>query len=220
MRFTSETNWFEWSRRAAENGYPAAQYDYAEYLSGGVENDGTPNLEFLEWAKKAAVQNYLPAVGKLMTYYMSGDGTNMIALEYWYTLHKTQIQKHKSELAIFNIESLEPTFEPIRNCRTGCLQLIHSRKRGDGLLASLPKDIVVYIAKIVWTNTYEETFRKIKCPNRCKWEGCEIQLFGHLNHCPNRELKCHICGLAFMTKEIAEHTYECGMERAMVNREL
>lgn len=76
----------EWSRRAAEQGHPGAQFNLACFydLGRGVPRDGT---KAVEWYERAASQGFVMALGNLGVLYEQGKVVpqDYSKAVYWYT---------------------------------------------------------------------------------------------------------------------------------------
>ena len=120
--------------KTAELGNPLDQYILATRTNS------------IHWYKRAANQNHLQSQRFLYQYFMKEEH-NYAAGRYWYN-------KLEHRVDIY-IENQDRVFDGIGKCQKACRQLILIRKYRQTILNWIPKDVVLMIAKILWT-TYED----------------------------------------------------------------
>lgn len=126
-------------RKSAENGNPVDQFYFGKEV---LE-------ESLDWFRKSANQLYFPAQNYLYDYFMTKE-INYARAAYWYK----QLPKNNRYVKTF-LYNQDELFDGIGKCQKACYQVILIRKYRQSILSWIPKDVVVMIAKILWS-TYED----------------------------------------------------------------
>lgn len=153
-----------WCQKAADQGYCVAQ-SFLDHLMGHVIP--TPIDSRVYWCRKAAEQNYAHAI-IIMVDNFSGAGKyrNEAVAVYWYKKY-TMIEPDTS--AFPEVKDLIPKIEA---CKSACMTVVAIRKYKNSILNVLPRDVVVYIAKILWSTRESEEWtvdmHRCRCKCRCE----------------------------------------------------
>lgn len=144
---TMESNGRDWFEKSAKQGFFHSQYWLGLHLNQSGQFEAA-----VYWYRKSAEQGYVYAIIELadLLYLII---RNAAAL-YWFKRLREFGYEHKRYAEEY-LTKYKIVFDKIESCRNSCFALITIRKYYQSMLSVLPKDIVILLAKYLWTTREE-----------------------------------------------------------------